>query len=60
MTELELESKFKLTKDIALTGELWGVNFDDLEEYWRCYDRSALWYFMIITIYLHLDKRICT
>ena len=41
----EHESKFQLTKDtpyLALTGELWGVCCEDLEENWPLYNSTAL------------------
>ena len=41
------ESDIRITNDtpyLALTGELWGVYYEDLEENWPHYDGTALYH----------------
>ena len=45
MTAAERKSDFKLTKVteyIALTGELWGVYYENFKENWQRYNDTAL------------------
>ena len=45
MTATELKSDFKLKTDtpyLALTGELWGVCYENFEENWPRYNGTAL------------------
>ena len=44
MTMAERKSNIRLTKDtpyLALTGELWGVFWEDFEENWPRYNSTA-------------------
>ena len=43
----ECKSNIKLIKDtpyLTLTGELWGVFCEDIEENWPCYNGTTLFY----------------
>ena len=44
------ESDFKLTTDtpyLGLTGELWGVYYENFEEYWPRYNGTALYLYQL-------------
>ena len=46
MTAAELKSNFKLTTVtpyLTLTGEIWGVYYEDLRENWLQYNGTALY-----------------
>ena len=46
MTATEHKSYFKLTTDtpyLSLTGELWGVYYDNFKENWPRYNGTALY-----------------
>ena len=52
MTATECESDFKLTTDtpyLALTGELWGVYYENFEEKWPPY---TILYLLIYCIFV--------
>ena len=47
MTTTEHKSDFKLTTDtpyLALTGEVWGVYYENFEENWPHYNGTALYH----------------
>ena len=49
MTAAERKSDFKLTTDtpyLALTGDLWGVYYENFEENWPRYNGTALQFAM--------------
>ena len=47
ITATEYKSYFKLTSDaqyLDLTGELWGIYYEEFEENWPRYNGTALYY----------------
>ena len=62
MTAGESRSDFKLITDtpyLALTGELWGVYYENYEENWPRYNGTALYLvFVLITIQERYDEMI--
>ena len=59
MTAAERKSDIKLktgTPYLALTGELWGVNYENFEENWPRYNGTALYFCKIKIFQMEISR----